>query len=156
MKASILVALATVAGCGNEIGDACISSSDCSPNGDRVCDVSSREGYCTIQGCDESSCPDEATCIRFFTGSFANKACDPTVEESGCSLDELCSLNGRCVPRSAEVRYCMKTCSSDDDCRSGYECRDVEKMKEHGGEPVLPSGKSIEQAAKFCASRPAS
>jgi hypothetical protein len=150
-----IVALGALAGigCGKEIGDACIVSSDCSPNGDRQClsPMTEKEGYCTVQGCDFSTCPDEAACIRFFTGSFANKSC----EVDGCSLDELCDLNGRCVPRSAEIRYCMKTCDSDDDCRDGYECRDLAKMRLHGGEPVLAPGVPIDSnAPKFCATKP--
>jgi len=152
---SILAATA----CGSEIGDACITSGDCSPNGDRQCDVSSREGYCTIQGCDYSTCPEEAACIRFFTGNFSNITCDPVLEdmtEDNCSFDELCALAGNCVPRSSEVRYCMRTCSSDEDCRDGYECRDLDRMKDHGGQPVLAPGKVIDETVpKFCATRPA-
>jgi hypothetical protein len=152
---SAVVAFASLTGlgaCGKEIGDSCIVSSDCSPNGDRQCDISQKEGYCTIQGCDFSTCPEEAACIRFFTGGFANKSCD---DEGGCSLDELCDLNRRCVPRSAEVRYCMKTCDSNDDCRDGYECRDLAKMRAHGGEPVLSPGTPIDNSSpKFCAIAP--
>ncbi len=153
MRYAVLAALALagLSACGKEIGDACIVSSDCDPNGQRQCDISQKEGYCTIQGCDYSTCPEEAACIRFFTGSFANKACD----DPGCSLDELCDLNNRCVPRSAEVRYCMKTCESSDDCRDGYECRDLKLMREHGGEPVLAPGVPIDKnAPKFCAIAP--
>ncbi|MGN6109060.1 MAG: hypothetical protein ACTHU0_28400 [Kofleriaceae bacterium] len=153
---------AMLAGCGKEIGDKCIVSSDCDPNGQRQCDLSSKEGYCTIRGCDFSTCPEEAACIRFFTGNFNNRPCDPTTEDrvggngtDDCSLDELCSLVGRCVPRSSEVRYCMKTCDSNDDCRDGYECRDLELMRAHGGEPVLAPGTIVdEKAPKFCAARP--
>jgi hypothetical protein len=141
--------------CGKEIGDECVVGSDCSPSGDRQCDVSSKGGYCTIQGCDFGTCPEEATCVRFFTGSFANKPCDPTAPNAsnGCTLDELCSLVGNCVPRSSEVRFCMRTCDSGDDCRDGYECRTLELMKEHGGEPVLAPGTVIteQNAPKFCA-----
>ena len=155
MRSAVLfaiVAAAFAAGCGKEIGDACIVGSDCSPNGDRLCDVSQKEGYCTIQGCDFSTCPEEAACIRFFTGSFENRKCESI---NDCSLDELCSLKGECVPRNSEVRYCMRTCGSDDDCRDGYECRDKTKMIEHGGEPVLEPGTPIDDSApKFCAIRP--
>src|SRR6185436_1125339 len=93
MRSLIVLALLAV-GCGKEIGDSCVVSSDCSPNGDRLCDTSSRGGYCTIQGCDFDTCPGEAACVRFFTGNFSNKGCNPTAshENSGCSLDELCSL----------------------------------------------------------------
>src|SRR5262245_3536012 len=56
---ALAVALAASA-CGSEIGDACYISSDCSPNSDRVCDTSfDAEGYCTVVGCDETSCPEE-------------------------------------------------------------------------------------------------
>jgi hypothetical protein len=149
----LILASLVLAGCGKEIGDACVVSSDCSPNGDRMCDISQKEGYCTIMGCDYSTCPEEAACIRFFTGSFANKTCENSPDE--CSLDELCDLNKHCVPESSEVRYCMKTCESDDDCRDGYECRDLEAMKAHGGEPVLAPGQEVDASApKFCAIAP--
>ncbi len=154
-----LSGLAGVAGCGQQIGDACIVSSDCSLDGTRTCDSTQREGYCTIQGCDYSTCPSEAACIRFFMGGFANKPCDPTTENvstDACSLDELCSLEGQCVPRAAEVRYCMKTCDTDADCRDGYECRTLAKMMAHGGEPVLAPGVPVDASApKFCAAMPA-
>jgi len=156
MRSLIVLALLAV-GCGKEIGDSCVVSSDCSPNGDRLCDTSSRGGYCTIQGCDFDTCPDEAACVRFFTGNFSNKVCNPTAshENSGCSLDELCSLVGQCVPRSSEIRFCMKTCGDDGDCRDGYECRTLELMKAHGGEPVLAPGAIVDETSpKFCASAP--
>ena len=147
------LALLVSAGCGKEIGDACAISPDCDPGGERIClDPQNHEGYCTIQGCDFATCPDEAACIRFFTGSFQNRPCQSNAE---CSLDELCSLKGECVPRSSEIRYCMRTCESDGDCRDGYECRDLTKMKEHGGEPVLEPGTPIDGSApKFCAVAP--
>lgn len=159
----IATAVASVSGCGKEIGDACTFSSDCSPNGDRTCDISSFGGYCTIQGCDLSTCPEEAVCVQFFHGNFANKPCDPaaTIETCRnpegldgvcCSLDELCSVARRCVPRSSEARYCMKQCGSDGDCRDGYECRDLDKMIAHGGQPVLPEDEVVDASSpKFCA-----
>lgn len=160
----LLVAGVTVlAACGKEIGDGCSFSSDCSPNGDRLCVDPNNGGYCTISGCDYSTCPEEAACIQFFTGSFSNKLCDPTVppdacpvtEPGCCSLDELCALDGQCVPRSSEHRYCMRKCGSDGDCRDDYECRDIDKMVAHGGQPVLAPGVPIDEAhaPKFCAVR---
>jgi hypothetical protein len=155
----VLVAM-LAAGCGKQIGDACIVSSDCDPNGQRLCDTSQKEGYCTIMGCDFDTCPTEAACIRFFTGQFNNKTCDPTTEDTttnDCSLDELCNLEGHCVARSSEVRYCMLKCSSSSDCRDGYECRTLDLMKAHGGEPVLAPGVPIDShSPKFCAMKPAS
>ena len=151
----LAMAFAASAGCGKEIGDACVVSSDCSPSGDRLCDPSQKEGYCTIMGCDYSTCPEEAVCIRFFTGGFTNRTCENSADE--CSLDELCDIHKRCVPRSSEIRYCMKTCESNDDCRDGYECRDLTKMKSHGGEPILEPGTPIDESApKFCAVAPSS
>lgn len=147
-----------VLGCGKEIGDKCVIGADCSPNGDRQCDTSSFEGYCTVQGCDYSTCPEEAACVRFFTGNFTNRPCDPATEDMGtndCTLDELCSFGGHCVPRSSEVRFCMRRCDSNDDCRDRYECRDLDDMREKGGEPVLAPGVPIdERAPKFCAIAP--
>ncbi len=144
------------AACGNEIGDECVVNSDCSNAGDRQCvDQGARGGYCTVQGCDLGTCPEEATCVRFFTGSFENRPCDPATEDRGtddCSLDEVCPVEGQCSPRSSEIRYCMLVCGSSDDCREGYECRDLELMRVNGGEPVLAPGVPVDnQSPKFCA-----
>jgi len=155
MKYALVIAVSALAACGAEIGDACIVSSDCATDGSRYCDVSQRSGYCTIQGCDYDTCPSEATCIRFFTGSFGNEAC---MDQTQCTLDELCALPGFCAPRSADIRYCMRTCGNDGDCRDGYECRDYNKMIEHGGEPVLAPDRSVDpnHVTKFCAQKPPS
>lgn len=154
----MIVATLIAAGCGKEIGDECVIASDCDPNGTRQCDSSSVGGYCTVQGCDFDTCPEEAACIRFFTGHFENRCCaEDCADRVSCSLDELCSLEGHCVPRQSEVRYCMRRCDSNDDCRDGYECRDLELMRLHGGEPVLSPGTPIDASApKFCAPSPAS
>ena len=158
--------LVTLGACGKQIGDACNFAQDCSPNGDRLCDPrpSSPGGYCTILGCDYSTCPDEAVCVQFFTGMFNNRVCasgaDPDQCQAGTadyegSLDEVCALSGYCVARSSEVRFCMLKCDSDGDCRDGYECRDIERMKEHGGQPVLAPGVEInDKSPKFCAAKP--
>ncbi|MGE0549008.1 MAG: hypothetical protein AB7O24_10705 [Kofleriaceae bacterium] len=148
MRYFALIALLVV-GCGKEIGDECIVSSDCSPDGDRLCE----DQHCTIKGCDYDTCPDEAACVRFFSGYFSNKPCTQQVD---CTLDELCSLKGFCVSRASEVRYCMRACDSNDDCPTRYECRDYALMKSHGGEPVLAPGKVVSEqtAPKFCAPAP--
>jgi hypothetical protein len=159
LLASLLL-LCCSSGCGKEIGDECVLPSDCSPNGDRQCldPNSGNGGYCTIQGCDFNTCPEEAVCVRFFTGGFANKPCDPDLEDLDpandlCSFDELCSLAGTCVPRSSEIRFCMRRCESSGDCREGYECRNLELMIQHGGEPVLDR-RVDESAPRFCALAP--
>ncbi len=164
--AALAVLLAGAAtGCGSEIGDACATSDDCNAGtttGGRQCDTSGG-GYCTIIGCDFASCPEEATCVRFFTGSFQNRPCDPQTEDladssstDACSADELCGLDGHCVTRNSEIRYCMRTCEGNDDCRDGFECRDLALMKEHGGEPVPAPGERIGTSPpRFCAVAPA-
>lgn len=176
MRSLVFLAFVLAAGCGQQVGDSCIVSSDCAIDGSRSCDRSMREGYCTIVGCDYNTCPGEAACVRYFSGGFANRPCDPATEDRGsdptddCSLDELCSLASECVPRSAESRFCMKKCDSVKDCRDGYECRDLGLMTAHGGEPVLapyvpgPNDplveaaqhyqKRLEDAPKFCAMAP--
>jgi len=146
--------------CGSEIGDSCSLSSDCSPSGDRICDLSQDDGYCTVVGCDYDTCPEEGVCIRFFVGQFDDKPCDPVTEDlasdsDACTFDEVCPLQGFCVPRSAEARYCMRKCDGNDDCRGGYECRTRELMLEHGGEPVLAPGVRPEgNLPRFCAQSP--
>jgi hypothetical protein len=153
-----VVFLLALVGCGAEIGDECVLPQDCSPNGDRICDSSSLQGYCTIQGCDHDTCPEESICVKFFTGAFDNLPCDPDTEDQGtdmCNFDEVCSLEGYCAPESSEIRYCMRSCSDQGDCRTGYECRDLELMRQHGGEPVMPPGEELPaNPPKFCAQAP--
>ncbi|MEO6772775.1 MAG: hypothetical protein ABI467_07095 [Kofleriaceae bacterium] len=153
MRLSLVWFAVIAAGCGQQIGDSCIVSSDCAIDGSRVCDNSQQDGYCTMQGCDYDTCPGESVCVRFFSGGFTNKPCGA---QADCSLDELCSLEALCVPRSAETRFCMKKCDQKSDCRDGYECRDYDLMKVHGGEPVLAPGDVVDQATApaFCAIAP--
>lgn len=152
--------LVLVAACGKEIGDECASNLDCGDgtNAARICDLTSPGGYCTEQGCDWDTCPEEAVCVRFYTASFENRPCDLATEDisiDACSIDEVCTLRGQCVPRSSEVRYCMRSCSTRDDCRTNYECRTEELMRVHGGEPVPKPGESLpDDLQAFCATAP--
>lgn len=118
---ALLLAVATT-GCRREIGDECVTAVDCNPNGSRSCDATQPGGYCTIQGCDEGSCPEEAACMRYFPAQFLTKPCDPSAV-TACAADEICLDGGLCAPLSTELRYCVKTCASVEDCREGYECR---------------------------------
>ena len=159
--AGIVLAAGLLAACGKEIGDSCLVSTDCGSGGNLICDQASLDGYCTIPGCDYGTCPDEAVCIRFFTASFEDLPCDPATEDlegagatNDCGLDEACTLPGRCVPSSSEVRFCMKSCSDSGDCRGGYECRNEELMRTHGGEPVPPPGERLQAFDAFCAQAP--
>lgn len=158
---AITAAFVTIAlaGCGNEIGDSCSLSIDCSSQGDRFCDISSPGGYCTVIGCDYNNCPDDSVCIRFFSLAQTNITCTWTTEDNGeedstndCTADELCALSGNCMPRSAEARFCMRTCEDAGDCRAQYECRDEELMRLNGGEPVSKPGKApSSNLGAFCA-----
>lgn len=150
-----VAAVSLLGACGDKIGDACQVSSECSSQGDRLCDTTSPDGYCTVVGCDFGTCPDEAVCVRFFGVANSNRPCDPQTEDRStddCTPDELCSLSNTCVPRTAEQRFCMLKCESGGDCREKYECRNLELMREHGGEPVPPPGEAVsEDPQPFCA-----
>lgn len=148
---ALIATLAFAAGCGNEIGDSCSISTDCSPRGDRICDRASPGGYCTVLGCDYDTCPEESVCVRFFPSAVTSQPC---ASNTDCTPDELCTLAGTCAPRTAELRYCMKSCGDNGDCRGKYECRDRDLMIEHGGEPVLAPDDTRSDLPKFCAPAP--
>jgi len=133
-----------LAACSHAIGDNCLTSADCDPNGTRACDLSQPGGYCTIAGCDEKSCPSDSRCIRYFPEMFLSKRCIAAFEDLPCSedpaapctmagckpegcddctADEICLDVGLCAKRSFETRQCAKACGNDGDCRGGYECR---------------------------------
>jgi hypothetical protein len=146
----VLLAVAGAA-CGQKIGDPCQVSSDCSQDGSRVCDTFSPGGFCTIEGCDYGTCPDEAVCVRFFPGVENARACDAG---NPCDFDEVCTVANRCAPQTVELRRCMPTCGGHGDCRPEYECRDLELMRMHGGEPVPdPAGGGEVPDTPFCAAR---
>ena len=88
--AAALVAVLALAGvgCAPAIGDDCGSALDCSAQGSRLCDRTQPGGYCTIQGCEKGTCPDEAVCVKF----------RPSEERLA-------------------VTYCMLKCSDRGDCR---------------------------------------
>ena len=145
----VLVALAaTTAACGSKIGDSCTAAADCATEGGRQCDTASPGGYCTIAGCDLGTCPEEATCVQFFSVINVDKTC---AQPTDCTIDEICTVGGFCAARDSELRFCMATCSSHGDCRDGYECRELERMGAHGGQPVRRDGQTDAQLPGFCA-----
>jgi hypothetical protein len=111
-----------------------------------------------VIGCDFGTCPEDSVCVRFFPVGSQSTVCDAQTEDlstDACGFDELCTVGDYCAPRSAEIRFCMKTCGGDGDCRDEYECRDRELMIQHGGEPVPPPGEPVEQdPTRFCAQAP--
>lgn len=174
----LLLLVCVLVACGDKIGDSCDYNVDCSPMGDRICDTSQLEGYCTIQGCDRDSCPeDEAVCIRFYPVSFLSVACDPKTEDApgstcgmeckadcsstckkgdvccrtnNCNSDEICLSSGFCAQRTQERRFCMLVCDDDTDCRDGYQCR---KSGTRGAEAVPHPDDSGLLQVKFCAQK---
>jgi hypothetical protein len=101
--------LVLLAACRPEIGDECVSSIDCSSQGDRLCDTSQPEGYCTIFSCEPDNCPeDDSVCVGF--GLVLAPTCD--------------TKEGAADPRwpRFERTFCMAPCEEDDDCRVGYQC----------------------------------
>lgn len=155
----ILIMTALAAGCTRKIGDNCNTNVECSPQGDRFCDIASPEGYCTIDSCEYQTCPDSANCVRFYSlkansgqctaglvaradcpqgQSTADRCCKPGA--AGCCLTgELClcedsgCTRARCASSASERRWCMANCDDDSDCREGYSCLTTGA---NGAEPI--------------------
>lgn len=156
--ATLVVAASLLAigpGCSAEIGDACSYNVDCSPQGERLCDLSSPGGYCTIENCTAEVCPGESHCIAFYPIAFLNHPCNPETEDAreggtdDCTPDELCLSTGFCASRASARRYCMKKCADSGDCRDNYECR---RTGLAGAEYVPPlSSTETDKTVTFCA-----
>jgi hypothetical protein len=125
--AAVLMLGAWSIGCSPKIGDACTSSAKCSVNGDRLCDPTQPDGYCTIFNCQPGGCPDEAICVAFNETSCAN------------------------VARSARIlrTFCMVTCDDDGDCRAGYYCKEI-----GAGDPAMQIVDPDPPKGRVCAVRP--
>jgi hypothetical protein len=104
MLALLVVAvLGTVAACTPKIGDTCVLSTDCSTQGDRLCDTSQPGGYCTEFNCVANGCPD-------------------------CGYDDRSGASGSRVARG----FCVALCGNDTDCRGGYVCRSAKASPWNG------------------------
>jgi hypothetical protein len=103
------------AGCTPKIGNKCTLSTDCSQLGDRQCDATQRDGYCTQFNCDPDTCPD-SICVAF----------DPNLDPACQGVDD-----GR-TPRFQRT-FCMApctvsngtSCEAPGQCRDGYMCVDL-------------------------------
>lgn len=142
---------------GKDIGDECSTNVDCANDYTRDCDLSQPGGYCTMNGCDEESCPDEAVCIRVFPYTVPGAAtCSADVP---CQTSDICLPDGFCAPRISERRYCGKKCGGNGDCRGGYVCLQAGM---EGQVPVTPTYGSMalvknpnqSTVVKFCAPNP--
>jgi hypothetical protein len=107
----VVLAALLLVGCPPQIGKSCTLSTDCSQLGDRLCDTSQPNGYCTVFNCEPDSCPN-AICVAF----------QPTLDPACGTADD-----GR-WPRFQRT-FCLAPCSDPGvpgDCRSdGYECVDL-------------------------------
>jgi hypothetical protein len=153
---TVLVAGLATSGCGDKIGDSCTTNTDCQSDGTRICDLSQPGGYCTVDGCDEDSCPSESICVRFFDQKFATTSCS---DQPCPSANEVCLLTQesanaapvkRCVPAASERRYCAEKCNSNGDCRGAYSCQ---AAGTYGSLALLKDPADLPDA-KFCSPTP--
>lgn len=112
----VALAAATLAvlGCQPQIGDDCGGPSDCSQLGDRICDFTQNNGYCTQFNCEPGTCPDEAICIEF--------------SRDLAPVDECIDEQQR--PRTSRT-FCMRRCAKDSECRvtEGYTCTPASELE---------------------------
>ncbi len=130
VAASFIFLLGSV-GCSNEIGDSCSTNVDCSVTGDRICVLLNSGGYCTVEGCDISSCPDEATCIRFFSSTYLTIPCNPVTEDAAdlslkpakaCTAEDK-DLSQCCTDSDKLNNKCQTNdCTSDETCLTSGFC----------------------------------
>lgn len=114
-RSLFLLAASVLWACQPEIGDSCSNASDCSQQGERTCDVTLPDGYCTKFGCSADSCPSEAVCIGYQTVVSVAPEC--------------ASLQAR--PRLQRA-VCMRSCKKDSDCRAEYKCVDLDQPNPWG------------------------
>jgi hypothetical protein len=109
-------------GCAPKLGDSCKTSTDCSVQGDRQCDISQPSGYCTIMGCVAGTCAGEGFCVRF----------EP---------DEI----------RLSSSWCMAKCQRGSSCRDGYRCVSVDELNDErqDGERVAEMLDN-KGSARFC------
>jgi hypothetical protein len=109
LRLAFVLALVSAA-CRPEIGDPCEVSTDCSPTGERICDITQKPGgYCTVFNCEPDECPEEAVCVKFGDAISAVEGCEDP-------------LGAGPYART----YCLKKCGENNDCREsdGYKCLD--------------------------------
>lgn len=125
LRITLFFALAgLLTACTPVIGDDCSTSVDCSAGNERICDRNQPGGYCTLQGCDSETCPDEAICVEW-----------------------------RFMPSRTSETWCMATCSDDSDCRSAYRCvsADDQRLEEDMQSLARVVDEGGRAGHKFCA-----
>lgn len=109
---ALAVLAISTAACGSQIGDSCQTATDCAQDGTRICDISQPGGYCTIVGCDETTCPSEAACIRTFPVEFLTKPCNPYCEDRPCQSPADGGTGGD-AGMGAALSLCEPVCGQD-------------------------------------------
>ena len=164
-----LALFALLPACKNKIGDECLRAIDCSPRGERQCDLSNspfdnkREGECTIENCSLGACPKEGICVKVYSSKFLSVACDPEAEDlaedptnpdhlvDDCDPDEICLPEGLCADEITARTSCRLECKKDSDCRGNYRCTEI------GSDGVYvapdPDDPTKFQTAKICVPR---
>ena len=140
------LAVVVAQACTPEIGDKCIVSTDCSVQGDRLCDTSQPGGYCTQLNCHGNDCADDGSCVLF------NSAVP------GCSYDDRAGGYGSRIARS----FCEAVCTTDGDCRPDYVCADPRTApwnaiildNNQGKRGCLPKPLEVDAGATFSSESP--
>ena len=116
LSVTLVAGLATLTGCTPKIGDKCVQNTDCSLQGNLVCDTSAPNGYCTVFNCIPDSCLDKAACVEF-QGNVP-----------GCPYDDYKS------PARTGRTMCLEQCTKDSDCRQSdqYLCVDPRQPPYNG------------------------
>jgi len=93
---ALAFALAVPTGCAPIVGDSCDTQTDC---GRRMfCELSMPDGYCTLRGCVDTTCPDRGVCIRFDA--------DVSYCMARCEDDGDCRDGYRCVTDFGTHPFC--------------------------------------------------
>ncbi len=134
------VVVLAASACSRRIGNECKLSTDCSLQGERICDLSyltvdsegMQKGECIIEGCSAGSCPSEAVCVNIYSTEFLSVACDPEREDRSdglddCNANEICIPEGLCADANTARATCRKECKRDSGCRDGYSCKPTGK-----------------------------
>ena len=84
--AALCVILMVASGCAPQIGDACEVNDDC-PEG-ATCNLTTEDGFCTIEDCRPGDCPSESVCVEFSRHeAFCLRSCD---EDGDCRDEHAC------------------------------------------------------------------
>lgn len=121
-------------GCEVQIGDECTTAAECSQEEPRLCLTQALEhypgGYCTIFNCDPGSCPSEAVCVGYRSNLSSTPEC-----------------SGALADTRLQRTFCMRSCNSGSDCRSGYACLDLGESNPWGAVVLEKEGRNT----KVCA-----